>query len=139
MVRWHFALALKLQKKLELRKETVSLEHFVNLVTPSLLITDDDRDFRETLKEVFAPRGFRTLLAQDGEEALGILNCETVHLLLLDMHMPKLNGLDTIRRVRILFGRLPWILMSARLDDDLRNEAEEEEASGDDDGVEAAN
>ena len=43
----------------------------MNLVTPSLLIAEDDRDFRETLREVFAPRGFRTLLAQDGEEALG--------------------------------------------------------------------
>ena len=100
----------------------------MNLVTPSLLITDDDRHFRETLQEVFAPRGFRTLLAEDGEQALGIIRQETVHLLLLDMHMPKLNGIDTIRQVRIQFGRLPWILMSAQLDDELRSEAEEADA-----------
>ena len=101
----------------------------MNLVTPSLLITDDDRDFRETLRQVFAPRGFRTLLAGDGEEALDILHQETVHLLLLDMHMPKLSGLETIREVRQQIGRLPWILMSARMDEMVRSEAEQAQAS----------
>ena len=41
---------------------------------PAILITDDDRDFRETLREVFEPRGFATLLAADGEEAIQIVN-----------------------------------------------------------------
>ena len=40
------------------------------VISPSLLITDDDRDFRETLRDVFRPLGFRTLLAADGEEAV---------------------------------------------------------------------
>ena len=64
--------------------------------SPSLLITDDDSDFRETLQVVFEPQGFRTLLAGDGEEALHIVRHEEVHLLLLDMHMPKLTGLETL-------------------------------------------
>ena len=38
--------------------------------SPSLLITDDDSAFRETLRGVFEPEGYRTLLAGDGEEAL---------------------------------------------------------------------
>ena len=100
----------------------------VNLAHPSILITDDDQAFRETLHEVFAPRGFRTLLAEDGQEALDVLKTETVHLMLLDMHMPRLTGLDTIRRVRVEFGALPWILMSAKLDEQLRTEAEEADA-----------
>lgn len=98
-------------------------------MTPSILITDDDRAFRETLHEVFAPRGFRTLLAEDGQEALEILKQETVHLMLLDMHMPQLTGLDTIRMVRVEHGSLPWILMSAKLDERLRSEAEQAEAA----------
>ena len=64
--------------------------------SPSLLITDDDSDFRETLQVVFEPQGFRTLLAGDGEEAIEIVRHEEVHLLLLDMHMPKLTGLETL-------------------------------------------
>lgn len=85
----------------------------------SLLITDDDRDFRETLCGVFEPRGFRTLSAGDGTEALRIVETEAVHLLLIDMHMPKLTGLETLRRVRQRHLVLPCILMSARLDERL--------------------
>ena len=91
----------------------------MRLELPSLLITDDDRDFRETLRNVFEPR-FRTLLAGDGEEALDIVRREEVHLLLLDMHMPKLTGLETLRQVKRFKSLLPCILLSARLDDALK-------------------
>jgi CheY-like chemotaxis protein len=90
---------------------------------PSLLITDDDRDFRETLRSAFEPQGFRTLLAGDGQEALEIVHREPVHLLLLDMHMPRLSGLETIRRVKQFAEELPCILLSADLDDQLAEEA----------------
>jgi len=83
---------------------------------PSLLITDDDRGFRETLREVFEPMGFRTLVAGDGEEALEIVQREIVNLLLVDMHMPKLTGLETVRRVKQMHALLPCILMSAEAD-----------------------
>ena len=90
---------------------------------PSLLITDDDHAFRETLRGVFEPRGFRTLLAGDGEEALSIVRNEEVHLLLLDMHMPKLTGLETLRRVKRFKSILPCILLSAQMDDRLVEQA----------------
>src|SRR5580698_4020915 len=92
--------------------------------SPSILITDDDHDFRETLRIVFEPRGFRTLLAGDGEEALDIVRDQEVHLLLLDMHMPRLSGLETIRRVKQFRSRLPCILLSAALDEALIRQAE---------------
>lgn len=98
------------------------------LAHPSLLITDDDRDFRETLRSVFEPRGFETLLAGDGEEALEIVRRRNVHLLLLDMHMPRLSGLETIRRVKQLHSVLPCILMSADLDALLEQEARQADA-----------
>ena len=91
---------------------------------PSILITDDDHDFRETLRIVFEPFGFHTLLAGDGEEALEILRTREVHLLLLDMHMPRLSGLETIRRVKQFQSRLPCILLSAALDEALIRQAE---------------
>jgi CheY-like chemotaxis protein len=64
---------------------------------PSILITDDDRGFRETLRGVFEPEGFQTLLAEDGAQAIDIVRSFDVHLLLLDMHMPRLTGLETLR------------------------------------------
>jgi DNA-binding response OmpR family regulator len=95
----------------------------MRLRLPSLLITDDDHDFRETLRVVFEPR-FRTLLAGDGEEALRIVRDEEVHLVLLDMHMPKLTGLETLLRVKQFKSRLPCILLSAGLDDSLIRQAQ---------------
>jgi CheY-like chemotaxis protein len=92
--------------------------------SPSLLITDDDRALRETLRDVFQPRGFRTLLAADGEEALQIVERHEVHLVLIDMHMPRLTGLEAISRIKQFKSRLPCILISGQLDDDIRARAD---------------
>jgi CheY-like chemotaxis protein len=67
-------------------------------------------------------------LAGDGEEALQIVRDQEVHLLLLDMHMPRLSGLETIRRVKQFRSRLPCILLSAALDDLLIQQAQLAEA-----------
>ena len=98
------------------------------VLKPSILITDDDREFRETLRALFEPRGFNTLLAGNGEEALDIVRDHDVHLLLLDMHMPRLTGLETIRRVKQFKSRLPCILISAGLDERLMQQARLAEA-----------
>jgi CheY-like chemotaxis protein len=69
------------------------------------------------LRVVFEPKGFRTLLAGDGEEALKIVHNDTVHVVLLDMHMPKLTGLETLRMLKEFRAMLPCILLSAQLDE----------------------
>jgi CheY-like chemotaxis protein len=70
----------------------------IELKPYSILITDDDRGCREALCEIVASEGFRTLLAESGEEALEIIREERIHLALLDMHMPRLTGLETMVR-----------------------------------------
>lgn len=94
------------------------------IIAPSLLITDDDRAFRETLREVFEPRGFQTLLAADGAEALEVVQRHEVHLVLIDMHMPRLTGVEAIRQIKRLKARLPCILISGQLDDQIRRDAD---------------
>lgn len=96
--------------------------------TPSLLITDDDPGFRETLRVAFEPKGFRTFLAGDGEEALKIVRSETIHVVLLDMHMPRLTGLETLRMLKEFRAMLPCILLSAQLDDLIVEQAQREHA-----------
>jgi CheY-like chemotaxis protein len=91
--------------------------------TPSILITDDDHAFRETLRGMLEPRGFRTVTASNGEEALRIISAEPVHLLLLDMHMPRLSGLEAVRRIRQLNLQLPCVLLSAALDEAIIQQA----------------
>ena len=96
--------------------------------TPSILITDDDDRFRETVRGVLEPEGYRTLVASDGEEAFEIVRTNEVHVVLLDMHMPRLTGLETLRRVKQYKALMPCILMSARLDETVREEAVEAKA-----------
>lgn len=90
---------------------------------PAVLITDDDRAWREALVEAFPPPKFRTLLAADGAEAVEIVKHEHIDLVLLDMHMPRLSGLDTIRQVRTFRAELPCILISGELDERIRRDA----------------
>jgi CheY-like chemotaxis protein len=89
----------------------------------SLLITDDDAAARESLREVFEPAGYRTLLAGSGEEAIDLLRDRDVHLALMDMHLPRLTGLETVEIVRQLKGDLPTILISADRDEELLRKA----------------
>lgn len=100
------------------------LAHSMTALTiPSILITDDDLSFRDTIRQMLEPYGYRLSLAADGEEALRILQNDDVHLLLLDMHMPKLSGIETVERAHRLKASLPWILMSARVDEELLEQA----------------
>jgi DNA-binding response OmpR family regulator len=90
---------------------------------PSLLITDDDRDFRETVCAVFDRRGFHTFMASSGEQALEVVTRHEIHLALVDMHMPRWSGIETMHRLRQSRRSLPCILISGQLDDEIRSQA----------------
>jgi CheY-like chemotaxis protein len=79
----------------------------------SILITDDDRGCREALRDIVEPEGYRAVLASSGEEALEIVRGERVHLVLLDMHMPTLTGLETLQLLRQNNDVLPCVLVTA--------------------------
>jgi len=95
---------------------------------PAVLITDDDVALRETLRATLEPCGVDTVLAGDGLEALEIVKRGPVHLAVFDMHMPRLTGLDAMRQLRAMGLDLPCILISARLDERLRQAAGEADA-----------
>ncbi|PQO43765.1 response regulator [Blastopirellula marina] len=90
---------------------------------PNLLITDDDRGFREALAEVFAARGFQTHLAKDGVEAVDVVRSQEIDVALFDYHMPRKTGLEAIVECRIAVSQLPCILLSGNLDDLIRQQA----------------
>ena len=92
---------------------------------PKLLITDDDRSVRETLGRVFGRYGMDTQLATDGVETLRIAKEQEIHALLIDLHMPQISGLETIRRLREQQGELPCILISGAVTDEVQSRAEE--------------
>src|SRR5262249_37889443 len=94
----------------------------------SILITDDDPVAREALREIVAPQGYHTLMAESGEEALDLIREHEVHLALMDMHLPRLSGLETLALVRQMRGGIPAILITADQDDNLMRRALSEHA-----------
>ena len=89
----------------------------------SILITDDDAGSREALREIVEPEGFHALLAASGEEAIDIVREGSVHLALLDMHMPRLTGLETLQLVHQINDGLPVILVTADATEDVVRQA----------------
>jgi CheY-like chemotaxis protein len=67
-------------------------------------------------------------MADSGEQALDVVRHEEVHLVLLDMHMPRLTGLETLKLVKQIKQVLPCIILSANADDELREAAQRAEA-----------
>jgi CheY-like chemotaxis protein len=87
-----------------------------------LLLADDDAEFRRTLRLVLEPH-VALCEASCGEEAVEIVRTRQVDLVLLDMNMRALSGLDTLRLVKSLRAALPCILITASFTDELRRTA----------------
>ncbi len=83
----------------------------------SIMIVDDSRIMRNTVKGVFSgiTANCRFIEAKDGEEALELLEAETIHLILLDWNMPKLSGIDFLKQVRAIdkYKDLPIIMVTS--------------------------
>ncbi len=93
------------------------------MMIPNLLVTDDDSAFRHVLCEALSRRGFRVTQASDGEEAIERISQVEFHLALVDVHMPRLTGLDVMRHLTQTPHSPPCVLMTAQLDDEIRREA----------------
>ena len=92
-----------------------------------LLLADDDAEFRRTLRLVLEPH-VELCEAECGEEAIEIVRTRHVDLVLLDMHMQALTGLDTLRLVKALRSTLPCIIITASFTEELRRSAVEANA-----------
>jgi CheY-like chemotaxis protein len=91
----------------------------------SILIADDEGSCREALRDIMEPQGYQTLLASSGEEALDIVRHVSVHLVMLDMHMPTLTGLETLQLARQFNAMLPAILVTADATEQLMRQAQQ--------------
>ena len=97
-----------------------------------LLVVDDNPANRELLARRLERKGYRVLQAEDGRRALEVLASEAIDLLLLDLMMPGLSGLDVLREVRSRpsLAALPVLMVSA--DDETSRVVEALQAGADD-------
>jgi len=77
------------------------------------LLIDDEPQIRRVLRASLSSQGANVLDVQNGEEALELLRHQTVDLILLDMNMPGMGGLDTCRAIRAGWN-IPIIIVSVR-------------------------
>jgi len=80
----------------------------------AILVVDDDPDIRHCYRMILEPR-FKVLEAEDGREALAVLETATVALLIVDVHMPVMNGMELIRAIRNdpRFAMLPVVVQTS--------------------------
>lgn len=81
-----------------------------------ILVCDDEREIVDAIEIYLVQEGFEVLKAYDGEQALEILKKEKVHLLILDLMMPKLDGIHAIMKIRE-DNSIPIIVLSAKTQD----------------------
>ena len=79
-----------------------------------LLVVDDDRDVRDSLRRALGYAGYAVATAADGAEALATVAHAPVDLIILDVLMPMLNGLDTCRALRGRGDATPVLVLTAR-------------------------
>ncbi len=89
---------------------------------PTILVVEDDEETRAALRRELAVRGYRTVEAADGREALQRWESRRPDLVLLDLGLPDMDGLDIVRRVR-REAATPIVILSGRYEEREKVEA----------------
>jgi len=82
----------------------------------TILIVDDERNIREGLAEAFSMEGYETLMASDGMEALRLLDEKYIDLVVTDLKMPKLSGMELLQHIKQRWQNVPVIIITAHGD-----------------------
>jgi len=88
-----------------------------------VLVVDDDPKAVELLVEFLSTKGYEVLTATSGEEALRRVKEDRPHLVLLDVEMPKMNGMETLRRIREIDPEMGVIMATGVNEEDVGRKA----------------
>ncbi len=80
--------------------------------SPQILVVDDEAFFRKTITEYLGDEGFRCTEASNGQEALEYINDGRADLMLLDLRMPVMSGIETLERIEAEGMDIPTIVLS---------------------------
>ena len=84
---------------------------------PTVLLVDDEESVQKVLTYPLEREGYRVVQARDGEEALELYRAEAIDLVVLDLMLPRLDGLAVCRRLREARSAVPIIMLTARGDE----------------------
>lgn len=77
-----------------------------------ILVVDDEASIRGLLEELFKKEDCSTVCCGSGEEALAVLKKETFDIVLLDIKLPEMSGLDVLKEIRREYGNLPVVMIT---------------------------
>ena len=78
-----------------------------------ILVVDDEFSIREYYKEFLTDNGYEVILASGGEEGLELFQTEKPDLVLLDISMPDINGMDVLKQMKKTYEKIPVFLLTA--------------------------
>jgi len=84
----------------------------------AVLVVDDDPKNLKLLAVKFSQEGYRVVTAQSGKDALEAIRLEKPGLVLLDIMMPEMNGIETLKRIKTLDPGIPVAMVTAVWDND---------------------
>jgi len=84
----------------------------------SILIVDDEEEIRNVLKIFFKTKGYKILEAKSGEEAVKLVQSEDPGVVLLDINMPEMDGLATLKKLRDINAKLGVVMITGDQDDE---------------------
>jgi DNA-binding response OmpR family regulator len=90
---------------------------------PRVLVVDDEPECIELLAEFLMGKGYEVLTASNGEEALCKVKNERPHLILLDIRMPKMDGLEVLKQVRVIDHEVGIIMVTSVHEEETGREA----------------
>lgn len=88
----------------------------LNLENSSILVVDDDHDIVKAIEKLLSKEGYKIYKAYNGLEAIDCLVQNEIHLILIDVMMPKLDGLSAMMKIRAT-KNIPIIVLSAKSED----------------------
>jgi DNA-binding NtrC family response regulator len=82
----------------------------------TLLIVDDEKNIRDGLAEAFGMEGYEALTASDGQEAMKLLEERYIDLVITDLKMPKVSGMELLQHIKQRWQNVPVIIITAHGD-----------------------
>lgn len=80
---------------------------------PSVLVVDDEKEIREILSRILEKEGFKVITTPDGQHAMEEICFDTPDVVLMDVHMPGLDGMEVLKKIKAIDNNLPIVLVTA--------------------------
>jgi two-component system chemotaxis response regulator CheY len=103
-----------------------------HIMGKKILFVDDSESIREIVNFTLENEGYEVLLSDNGKSALNHLNGQEINLIITDLHMPEMNGIDLIKEIRQMekYQRTPILFLTTESQTERKMEAKNAGATG---------